>query len=122
MSTARTVPVRNDKLYTIHTCTTWVKTITQRVAARTAKATWVATCRRRLSKRSATTPPHAPHSRMGRNCRPVSIPSATPLCVSWRTSSGAATDCIHVPVAERSGNVPKPPASDPAIAPAVFHA
>ena len=31
---------------------------------------------------------------------PVVIPSASPLCVSRRTSQTWATDCIHVPVVE----------------------
>ena len=57
--------------------------------------------RRRLSKRSAITPPHAPKSSIGRNWRPVSTPSATPLLfVSSRISHACASRCIHVPLTE----------------------
>jgi len=55
---------------------------------------------RRLSKRSAMTPPHVPASSIGTNCRPAVAPSATALPVSLSTSHACATDCIHVPDTE----------------------
>src|SRR6266542_884369 len=57
---------------------------------------------RRLSNRSATTPPNAPNSRIGRNVSAVSIPRAVPLWVSCSTSHGPATPCIQVPLVEMS--------------------
>jgi len=67
-------------------------------------AAWVSWSIRRLEKRSATRPAYAENSRIGRNCRPVAMPSATALsaapCVRVRTSQSCATRCIQVPVLE----------------------
>ena len=68
--------------------------------ASTPNVTCVASRIRRLSCRSASAPPSGPNSRIGPKASAVSIPSATPLPVSWSTSHAAATICIHVPVTE----------------------
>ena len=57
---------------------------------------------RRLSERSASSPPHMPNSSMGRNCRATVTPRATPLSVMFSTSQLWATVCISVPVTEMS--------------------
>jgi hypothetical protein len=57
---------------------------------------------RRLPIRSATSPPHAPTSSIGRNCSAVVKPTATPLPVSDRTTHSSATVCIQLPEIETS--------------------
>ena len=99
----RRSPERNESAYTIQTLHHARRRPEARGSRRRPRsATCVAIWTRRLSNRSATTPPQAPNSRIGRNCSAVSIPSATPLPVSCRTSHGAATPCIQVPVPESS--------------------
>ncbi len=70
------------------------------MAANTAGAAWVANNTRRLSYRSASTPPNGPNSRSGRNCSADTTPSAVPLPVSSSTSHDWATRCIQVPDSE----------------------
>jgi hypothetical protein len=55
---------------------------------------------RRLGRRSAISPPHAPNSRIGTNCRPAVRPTETPLPVSFTISHISATLCIQVPETE----------------------
>jgi hypothetical protein len=50
--------------------------------------------------RSASSPPQAPKSSIGRNCSAVVRPTATPESVRVRISQIAATVCIHVPERE----------------------
>src|SRR6476659_11169779 len=57
---------------------------------------------RRLSDRSATSPPHGPRSRTGPNCAAARAPSAMPLSVSLRTSSVCATSVSQLPICEIS--------------------
>ncbi len=61
---------------------------------------WVVISTLRRSNRSAITPATGARSSTGANCRPVTIPTATPeLSVSWvRTSQSWAMRCIQVPV------------------------
>ena len=63
---------------------------------------WVTIRRRRLGMRSASSPPQAPNSSIGRNCSAVVKPTATPLSVRVRTTQIAATVCIQVPEREIS--------------------
>ena len=56
----------------------------------------------RFGKRSASSPPQAPKSNIGRNCRAVVRPTARPLPVRLSTSQSAATVCIQVPESETS--------------------
>jgi hypothetical protein len=52
--------------------------------------------------RSASSPPQAPKSSMGRNWSAVVRPTATPLPVRPRISQIAATVCIQLPESEIS--------------------
>lgn len=63
-------------------------------------AIWVTVSTRRFGKRSAIRPAYGESSSAGRNCRPVTMPSAVPEWVSSRTSQSWATRCIQVPVFE----------------------
>jgi hypothetical protein len=56
----------------------------------------------RFGQRSASTPPQAANSSIGRNCRAEVTPTATPLPVSWRISHISATICIQLPLSETS--------------------
>src|SRR5438445_176652 len=85
-STTVTTPRRNASTSIIHTWTTPVSTIPHIATARTAAALWVQTSVRRLSRRSARTPPHTPKSSMGRNWSAIITPRATPLSVSLSTN------------------------------------
>ena len=98
LSMAFTMPSAN----TIHSWTALVTTSTPSRSASAPAVDCVATRRRRLSTRSAMTPPYAPPSSIGVNCSAVTAPSAKPLPVSRRTSQPCATHCIHVPVIETS--------------------
>ena len=62
---------------------------------------WVANRMRRLSYRSASTPPNSENSSVGPNCRASTKPIAVPeLPDSSRISQSWATRCIQVPVSE----------------------
>ena len=63
---------------------------------------WVRSSSRRLGTRSAISPPQAPKTSIGRNCRAVVTPTATPLPVSARTSQISAIICIQLPDSETS--------------------
>ena len=63
-------------------------------------AAWVIISSRRLDIRSASTPPSAPNSRIGRNCSAAVMPTETPLPVSFTTSHISATICIQLPLIE----------------------
>ena len=71
-----------------------------RVSAGIAISDWVIISSRRLRMRSASRPPQAPNSRIGRNWSPAVRPTETPLPVSWTTSHISATFCIQLPVIE----------------------
>jgi hypothetical protein len=73
---------------------------TPRITESTPMELWVIISMVRLGKRSASTPPQTEKSRMGRNCRAVTTPSAVPLWVSVSTSQSWAMRCIQVPVLE----------------------
>ena len=71
------------------------------MAAQTASQAWVILRTVRLSNRSAIRPPYADISSIGRNCRAVVIPIATPEPPdSSSTSQSWATRCIQVPMLE----------------------
>jgi len=100
MSTSVTIPSRKAKTYTIGRLAKPVTVRMPRPSARAPETLCEITIRRRLSARSATRPPHGPARRTGRNCRAVTIPSASPPPESLSTSQAWATDCIQVPVSE----------------------
>ena len=77
-----------------------VKTRAARDRDTTAKHDWVAVRIRRLSKRSASTPPHGPSRSTGPNESAAFTPSAVPLPVKLRTSHDDAVKFIHVPTAD----------------------
>ena len=85
-STAATTPSAEASSSTCQYCTTPPRSSTPITSAMRAKPVWVARSSRRLSPRSASTPPHMPNSSDGPNCSAVTIPSAVPELVSWRTS------------------------------------
>ncbi len=97
LSTAFTVPRAKTIAKTISGVTTPVTVTVKRTSAGSAIIAWVMISRRRLEKRSASSPPQAPNSSMGRNCRAVVSPTAIPLSVSERTSQISATVCIQFP-------------------------
>ena len=66
-STAVTRPRARTSPNTIQGTTAPVAVSAQRPSAGTAIVAWVATSRRRFGQRSASTPPQAPTSNMGRN-------------------------------------------------------
>ncbi len=74
----------------------------KRKTAGIAISAWVAISSLRLGMRSASRPPQAPISSIGRNCSAVVRPTATPLSVRVRISQIAATVCIQVPESEIS--------------------
>ncbi len=51
----------------------------------------------RLFTRSATSPPTAPRTSTGANCKAAVMPRSTALPVSLNTSQLWASDCIHDP-------------------------
>ena len=82
--------------------TTPVAVTAKRPSAGIAISAWVVISSLRLGMRSASSPPQAPISSIGRNCRAVVRPTATPLSVRVRISQIAATVCIQVPDSEIS--------------------
>ena len=50
--------------------------------------------------RSASTPPQAPNSSIGRNCSAAVTPTSAPLPVSWTISHISAMFCIQLPDSE----------------------
>ena len=55
----------------------------------------------RLSKRSASTPPHAPRNSVGTNCNAITAPMATPLLCDRSQHQPAERDRLHPRAAER---------------------
>ncbi len=100
LSIAFTEPRANTSAMTIQTSTAPVTASPNRTRAGIAIAAWVAISSLRLSKRSASTPPYAPKSRIGANWLAVVRPTANPLPVSWSTSHISATICIQFPLSE----------------------
>jgi hypothetical protein len=79
---------------------TSVKTRTLMAAAWAIETVWVTSRTRCLSRRSATTPPQAPNSSMGRNCAARTQPRSVPSPPRCSTSQLSATICSHVPDCE----------------------
>ena len=101
MSSDVTIPEARESAKTIHSETTSVNTIVARVSETTAAVPCVHVRIRRLSNRSARTPPQGPSSRTGPNASAALIPRAVPLpVVSVRMSHDVAVNVIHVPIAE----------------------
>jgi hypothetical protein len=96
------VPRMKTRAKTIHGATTPVTVTAKRVSAGTAIASWVIVIRRRFGMRSASTPPQAAKSSIGRNCRADTMPTATPLPVSARISHTSATIWVQFPLVETS--------------------
>jgi hypothetical protein len=102
LSTAFTAPRAQISASSIHSSIAPVVVSASNASAGSAIAVCVISSNRRLSKRSAITPPHAPTISIGANCSAAATPTATPLCVSCSTSHISATVCIHVPLSETS--------------------
>ena len=102
VSNAPPVPNRNASTYTCQVCTQPNTASTPSTAAVLPMANWVTISTLRFEKRSAITPAMGENSRIGRNCRPVVMPSAPALPVSVRTSQSWATRCIQVPTFDTS--------------------
>ena len=102
LSIALTLPIAKTARKTIQGATMPVAVTAKRPIAGIAISACVAISSRRRGMRSASTPPQAPSSSIGRNCRAVVRPTATPLSVSVRISQIAATVCIQVPDSEIS--------------------
>ena len=66
---------------------------------------------RRLSRRSATAPAHAPKMSIGKNCMATVIPRSVALPVRRYTKIDIAVDCNHDPTLENS----KPPKNKRAL-------
>ena len=69
-------------------------------SAGSAISAWVTISSLRLLMRSASTPPIAPKTRIGRNCSAATRPTAVPEPVSFTTSHISATVCIQLPESE----------------------
>ena len=100
LSSAVTTPSRRANTKTIHSCATPVTTSAPSPKARRPRPHCVIISRRRFCIRSAMRPPYGASSSIGRNCRPVVIPTAS---AEWsvrmvRTSQSWATRCIQVPM------------------------
>ena len=100
LSIALTEPRTKTSASTIHASTAPAETIAKRARAGNTISAWVTISNRRLSKRSASSPPQAPKRRIGRNCSAVVMPTMTPLPVNERTSQISATICIQLPDSE----------------------
>src|SRR6476646_8685120 len=95
-----TIPEVSERANTIQSETTSVNTIVARLSEMTAAVLCVNVRIRRLSNRSARTPPHGPSTRTGPKASAALIPSAVPLPVSVKMSHDVAVKVIHVPIAE----------------------
>jgi hypothetical protein len=71
-----------------------------RTSACTPIRLWSTTISRRLSTRSAITPPYGPSSSTGSACSATTSPRSTLEPVSVSTSQDWAIICIHVPTSE----------------------
>ncbi len=65
-------------------------------------APWVASSSRRLSSRSAISPPQMPNTSTGANCSAVVMPTGRARLVSRSTSQSWASCCIQVPLTDTS--------------------
>ena len=83
-----------------HTCTTPVTVSSPSASACKPIAVWSAIIRRRLSIRSAITPPYGASNRTGNVCSAMITPSAVLECVSVSTSHDWAVICIQVPISD----------------------
>ena len=102
LSIALTAPRAKTSAKTIHGATTPAAVTANRASAGSAMLSWVTISSRRFETRSASSPPHAPKSRIGRNCSAETIPAATPLPVSARISHISATIWVQLPLTEIS--------------------
>ena len=102
MSKALTVPTASANPNTAAREAVPVATSRPRPNASAPESAWVMNSSRRLSTRSATTPPRGPTTSMGRNWHAMTRPSQAPLPVSCSTSQPRATVCIQVPLTETS--------------------
>ncbi len=100
LSTARNEPRRNTSANTIQGSTAPALTSAHSATAGTTIAAWVTMSSRRLSKRSARTPPKAPNSSSGANWSAVFTPTASALSVSWRMSQVSATIWTQLPLSD----------------------
>ena len=80
----------------------FVPTVMAKTAASRPARDWVTRSTRRLSIRSANTPPSGPNRNIGRNLAAVVRPSWVPLWVRSSTTKDCATVCIQVPATETS--------------------
>jgi hypothetical protein len=100
LSKASTVPRAKTSAKTIQVCTLPLMVSAHSVIAGRAMKAWVTNNRRRLSSRSASTPPQPPNTSSGRNWRPAVMPTAAPEPVSCTISHISATICIQLPETE----------------------
>ena len=100
LSSALTAPRANTSANTIQTSTAPPIVSAHSVSAGTAISAWVTISSLRLLMRSASTPPIAPKTRIGRNCSAAVRPTAVPVPVSFTTSHISATVCIQLPESE----------------------
>ena len=100
LSTALIAPRANTSAYTIHSSTDPFTVRAHSAKAGSAISDCVTISKRRLGIRSASRPPQAPNTMIGRNCSAAVKPTDTPLPVSWTTSHISATFCIQLPVIE----------------------
>ena len=78
LSKAPAVPPTNARMYTIHSSAEPESTRMPKTKPLRAVSVWVICRRWRRSSLSATTPAHAENSRIGANCRAVTMPSSRP--------------------------------------------
>ena len=97
-SIAVATPSTNAARRTCQTSTAPVIVIAARVAQTTTDVVAVEMRMTRFGYRSAMTPPHAPNTRIGPNCRAMVIPTSMTLPVSSSTSQSTAIRCIHAAV------------------------
>jgi hypothetical protein len=100
LSAAFTDPRTKMRASTIHVWTTPPAVRAQSVSAGIAMSACVIISRRRFGMRSASRPPHAPATRIGRNWSAAARPTIVPLPVRRRMSQTSATVCIQLPASE----------------------
>ena len=100
LSTELTAPRTKTRANTIHGSIAPPAVRPHSASAGAAIVAWVTMSSERFGQRSASTPPQAPNSRIGRNCSADVTPTATPLPVSSRMSHISATICIQLPLRE----------------------
>ncbi len=100
LSRALIAPRTNTSAKTIQTSTEPPTTSAHSASDGRAISACVTSSSLRLLMRSASTPPIAPKSRIGRNCSAAVRPTAVPEPVSFSTSHISATVCIQLPESE----------------------